>query len=149
MSWKSSRVTFSLAALTKTSRPGRDKVLFLPKLEADKELCPVTTLTVYLQKTKRVRRDDALFISYVKPYGAVQVSTIGRWLKETLKSAGFGDFRAHSTIGAAVSAASMHEMSVSDIMVVADWSTDSMFRKFYFRADIVKPKSLMQSLVQK
>jgi len=149
MSWNKSGVTFSLAALTKTSKPGKDKALFFPRLEADKEMCPVASLIQYLQKTKSIRRDHTLFISYVKPYGAVQACTIARWIKDILKSAGFGDFRAHSTRGAAVSAAYMQGMSVPDILAVADWSTDSMFRRFYFRADMAKQQSLMHSLVQK
>ena len=76
MSWNESGVTFSLAALTKTSKLRRDKALFFPRLEADRDMCPVASLIQYLQRTKSIRRDHTLFISYVKPYGAVQACTI-------------------------------------------------------------------------
>ena len=147
MSWSEEGVTFTLAALTKTSRPGKEKTLFYPKLEADKQVCPVTTLKQYIERTNRVRKVSALFFSYVKPYGPVRTCTIERWLKESLSSAGFVDFKAHSTRGAAVTAAFTQGMSVRDIMVIADWSTDSMFHKYYYKADIRKPKSLTKSLV--
>ena len=54
--------------------------------------------------------------------------TIARWIKTLIHQAEVGDeFRAHSVRGAAVTAASMHSMSVSNILCVADWSSDSTF----------------------
>ena len=127
MRWSKEGVTFSLAALTKTSRPGKSKTLFYPSLETDRDVCPVTSLKNYLKRTDGVRSDNKLFLSHVKPYGSVKSCTIARWLKEILQSAGLGEFRAHSTRGAAVSAAYTQGMSVADIMAVADWSSDNMF----------------------
>lgn len=119
-------------------------------LEADREVCPVTSLKEYLKRTKDVRKDNGLFLSYVKPHGPVKSCTIARWLKEVLQSAGLGEFRAHSTRGASVSAAFTQGMSVADIIAVADWSSDSMFKKFYYRPVIQKQNiSLTQSFVQK
>ena len=46
MSWSEEGVTFTLAALTKTSRPGKEKTLFYPKLEANKfaQLPPLNSM---------------------------------------------------------------------------------------------------------
>ena len=113
MSWNESGVTFSHAALTKTSKPRKDTALFFPRLEADKEMCPVASLIQYLQRMKSIKRDHTLFTSYVKPYGAVQACTIVRWLKDILTSAGFGDFRAHSIYKRGSSVSCLHARDVS------------------------------------
>ena len=42
-----------------------------------------------------------------------------------------------------MTAAFAYGMSVSDILAVADWSSDSTFRKFYFRPDVARKKSLL------
>ena len=150
MAWRAEGVTFSLAALTKTSRPGKNKTLFYPQLELDREVCPVTSLKEYLKRTKDVRKNNQLFLSYVKPYGPVKACTIARWLKVILQSAGLGDFRAHSTRGAAVLAAFTQGMSVADILAVADWSSDRMFKEFYYRPVVQRQNiSFTQSFVHK
>ena len=147
MTWSAEGVKFSLAALNKTSRPGKSKTLFYLKPEMDRDVCAVTSLREYLERTKDVRKDNSLFLSYVKPYRAVRSCTIARWLKAILQSVDFGNFRAHSTRGAAVSAAFTQGMSVTDILAVADWSSDSMFCKFHYRTEFTKQKSLSQSFV--
>ena len=148
MAWSAEGVTFSLAALTKTSRPGKSKALFYQNLDLDKELCPVNSIKEYLKRTYDVRKDDNLFLSYVKPYRPVKPCSIARWLKVILQGAGLGTFRAHSTRGAAVTAAFAQGMSVADILAVADWSSDSMFKKHYYRPVIQRQNlSFSQSFV--
>ena len=44
-----------------------------------------------------------------------------------------GIFTAHSTRGASSSAAADSGITTSDILKAADWSTESVFRKFYYR----------------
>ena len=46
---------------------------------------------------------------------------------------GYKDFKAHSTRGAAVSAAYSQGMSVADIVKIADWSSDNMFKTHYYK----------------
>ena len=149
MRWSKERVTFSLAALTKTSRPGKSKALFYPSLETDRDVCPVASLKNYLKRTDGVRSDKKLFLSHVKPYGSVKSCTIARWLKEILQSAGLGEFRAHSIRGVSVSAAYTQGMSVADIMAVTDWSSDNMFKKFYYRPLTQKQNTFTQSFLRK
>ena len=42
-------------------------------------------------------------------------------------------FTAHSTRSASASAAADSGITSSDILKAADWSTESVFRKFYYR----------------
>ena len=44
-----------------------------------------------------------------------------------------GIFTAHSTRSASVSAAADSGMTVNDILKAADWSSESVFRQFYYR----------------
>ena len=56
-------------------------------------------------------------------------STIARWMKTIIHEAGIGElFSAHSIRGAAATAAHMKEMAVSDILKIADWSSDNVFK---------------------
>ena len=66
---------------------------------------------------------------------AVTSSTIARWLKTTLEQAGIDTaiFKAHSTRGASTSAAALRGVTTSDIILAADWSSDSVFRRFYYK----------------
>ena len=43
-----------------------------------KELCVYETLDFYLRATEKLRNSSKLLVSYIKPYGAVTSSTIGR-----------------------------------------------------------------------
>ena len=42
-------------------------------------------------------------------------------------------FTAHSTRSASVTAAADSGVTTNDILKAADWSTESVFRKFYYR----------------
>jgi site-specific recombinase XerD len=54
-----------------------------------------------------MRKTNTLFISYVKPYGAVTRSTISRWLKSLMSSAGIdiSKYSAHNIRSSAASKA--------------------------------------------
>ena len=70
-----------------------------------------------------------------KPHKPVASCTIARWLKEMLKLAGIdvSIFSGHSVRGASTSAAAGAGATMNDIMQAADWSTESVFRRFYYR----------------
>ena len=80
---------------------------------------------------------NSLYIAHCKPHKPVTSSTIARWLKEIMKEAGIDTsiFKAHSSRGAAVSAAKDHGVAVADIMKTADWSQETTFTRYYYRAD--------------
>ena len=94
------------------------------------------TLRQYMTVTSPVRKEsDQLFVAIIKPHKPVAPCTIARWLKEVLKLSGVdvSVFTAHSTRSASASAAADSGVTTSDILKAADWSTESVFRRFYYR----------------
>ena len=79
-----------------------------------------------------------LFLSYVKPHKLVTSQRLAHWIKDLLKEAGVNTevFKAHSVWGAATSAAFKKGLQISDILSTADWSCESTFKKFYYRASL-------------
>ena len=121
---------------TKAGKPSQD--FFFPKFEENHRLCPVQTLHCYLERTAPFRLQpvkNQLFLSFIKPHGPVSSSTIARWLKTVLEQAGIDTsiFKAHSTTGASTSAAARVGITTNDILQAADWSTVSVFSKFYYK----------------
>ncbi|KAI8488054.1 hypothetical protein Bbelb_341720 [Branchiostoma belcheri] len=137
MSIKHNGVLFVLSELTKTSRPNKPyKKVFLPSFPQDKKLCPKTYVEKYLARTKPLRRDEKyLFVSFKKPHKAVGTSSIARWIKSVMSLAGIdtAQYSAHSTRGAASSAAERSGLSTTEILRAADWSSESTFATFYKR----------------
>ena len=84
-------------------------------------------------RTAEVRA--ALFIALIKPYKAVTSSTIARWLKSLLEAAGIDTsvFTAHSVRGTSSSVAANLGITTNDILKAADWSSESVFERFYYK----------------
>ena len=85
--------------------------------------------------TATLRKESSLlFITLVKPHNPVVPCTIARWLKEVLKMSDIDIriFTAHSTRDPSSSATVDSGITASDILKAADWSTESVFRKFYY-----------------
>ena len=76
-----------------------------------------------------------LFLSYIKPHKPVTSQRIAHWIKMLLKDAGIDTsiFSAHSVRGASATAAKEKGVTLSDILHTADWSSDTTFRRFYYR----------------
>ena len=63
-----SGVTFTLAELTKTAQPGKQKAVHYFPLKQDCRLCPITTLEEYINRTSPIRKKETkLLLSVVKP----------------------------------------------------------------------------------
>ena len=136
--YKPEGVAFLPAALTKQSSQGRVlKEFFFPSFPHNTGLCPVATLRQYEAVTATLRPSDSsrLFVAIKKPHNPVASCTIARWLKETLRLAGIdvSIFSGHSVRGASTSAAAGAGVTMTDILQAADWSTESVFRRFYYR----------------
>jgi len=135
--FKPEGVSFQPASLAKQSRQGKSLTdYFFASFPDNAELCPVATLRRYQTVTSSLRKDsNKLFVAIVKPHKAVAPCTIARWLKEVLKLSGIdvSIFTAHSTRSASASAAADSGVTTSDILKAADWSAESVFRKFYYR----------------
>ena len=119
-------MSFIPSTLAKQSRQGKPiESFFFPSFPQNPILCPVRTLSVYLDKTNQVRGSETkLFLSFIKPHKAVTSSTIARWLRTILEQAGINTeiFSAHSTRGAS-----------EDILKAANWSSESVFQRFYHK----------------
>ena len=133
-------VVFQDSGLAKQARPGRLRAeYFFPAFEQAR-LCPRHTLTVYEERTKSFRDQgdterSKLFLAVVKPHKPISSSTMARWLRSLLGKAGIDTniFKAHSVRGAAASAAANAGVTTIDIMKAADWSSESVFTKFYYK----------------
>ena len=93
-------------------------------------LCPVQTLQLYLNRTlnwRQIREKTRLYLSLIRPHHPVTSATIVRWLKQVLKEAGVSDEFSRAT---AVPIAFDKGISVSDVMKTADWSSQSVFKKY-------------------
>ena len=130
-------IAFLPSSLAKQSRQGRPIASFyFPAFQANSILCPVATLHTYLNSTKQLRGSEVkLFISFIKPHKSVTSSTIARWLRTTLEQAGIDSsvFGAHSTRGASASAAAKGGVTLEDILKAANWSSESVFQRFYHK----------------
>ena len=131
-------VVFALPTLTKKRKVGAPaKELFFGAYSADSQLCVVQCLRQYELKfhTKGQDSPDPLFLSYIKPNKPVTSQRIAHWIKDLLKEAGIdvSIFKAHSVRGASTTAALSKGVSVADILHTADWSSDTTFRRFYYR----------------
>ena len=128
---------FLPVALAKQSNPGRAiKEFFFPRFSENAKLCPVHSLSLYLEKTRQLRGSaNQLFIAIIRPHLPVTSSTIARWLKKVISDSGIDTsiFKAHSVRSAATSAAANQGVTLEDILKAADWSTESSFQRFYYK----------------
>ena len=150
-------VTFALPDLRKKSRPGLDlKTSFHASSEENPNLCVVNCLRVYEHRTSEFRPLDPsnpnkLLLPYIRPHKPILSASLSRWLKEITSRAGIDTsiFKAHSVRGVSASAAYERGASLQDILDLADWSTDSTFRRFNYRpkhnSSITKTLLNMQS----
>ena len=133
-------VTFHPTKLAKQSRQNKKITeFFFPAFKDNALLCPVQTLKDYESRTLANRADDEkqaqLLIATIQPYKAVSSSTVARWIKTVLAKAGIDTdiFKAHSVRSAATSAAADAGVTTTDILSAADWSSESIFQKFYYK----------------
>ena len=71
-----------------------------------------------------------LFLAVVRPHKLVCSSTLARSLCSLMDKAGIDTniFKAHSTWGAVAAG-----ITIADILKAADWSSESVFTKFYYK----------------
>ena len=150
--YKPEGVVFLPATLAKQSSQGRLlREFFFPSFPHNTTLCPVETLKLYERCTAALRPKDTnkLFVAIKKSHQLVASCTIARWLKETLRLAGIdvSIFSGHSVRGASTSAAAGAGVTMNDIMQAADWSSESVFRRFYYRPshDITYGRTVLSS----
>lgn len=139
-------VTFELPSLAKTQQPGQPvpKFSYATMPELNSKVCPVRCIHTYLHRTKLWRplvitptcsEPNALFRALISPHKAVSRDTISRWIKTSLDEAGIDTsvFKAHSTRGAATSAAIQNGVSLTDVLTTARWSSATTFERYYHK----------------
>ena len=114
------------------------------------QLCVVKCLRRYEAVTLQHRsresgRPQPLFLSHIKPHCLVTSQRLAHWPKEFLGKAGVDTsvFKACSARGTSSTAASEKGVLIQDILRTADWSSDSTFRRFYYR--LFAPEQLCTS----
>lgn len=144
-------ISFLPEALAKQSRPGRQfQEFFYPRFPHEEKLCPVKAIEAYIEGSANLRDDTPeLFVALIKPHKAVTPSTIARWIKTFLGSAGINTdkFKAHSVRGASASCATESGLALEEVMKAADWSCQNTFQKFYYKP--TKDSSYGHSILDK
>ena len=86
-------------------------------------------------RSKTDHEPQLLFISVRRPHAPVKPATIGHWIQKVMTQAGIDTkvFSAHSTRGASTSKAKRVGVCVPEILKAADWTSVSIFRRFYHR----------------
>ncbi len=125
---------FVLTEHVKQNRPGNVFGHLCLYKFAVRELCVYETLDYYLDITEKLRTSPKLLVSFIKPFGAVTASTVGRWIKTLLGQAGVDttQFSAHSIRSASTSKAAA-SVPVELILATVGWKEESTFCRFYNR----------------
>lgn len=133
---------FTITDRHKTARPGKTLEVYIPSLPSNVNLCPVSTLQEYLNRTEPLRHikghySSKVFISYTKPHKEITTSTLARWIKVVLELSGIDTtlFKAHSVRGASTSALYSRGANLNEILQMANCSNEKTFHRFYNRAD--------------
>jgi hypothetical protein len=111
--------------------------LALRKYDTNKKLCVFHYLSVYLQRTALLRKDNTrLILTTKKPFRPASKNSISRWVKQVLHLAGVDTtvFSAGSTRSASTSKAKSLGAPIDQILAMGGWSNHSTFTKFYDRS---------------
>ena len=133
--FKPEGVAFLPSGLSKQAKQGKALTDYFLQVSRTIGSFAQWKLCHYLHLATKLRKQSShLFIALVKPHNPAAPCTIARWLKEALKMSGIdiSIFTAHSIRDASSSAAADLGITTSDILKAADWSTESVFRKFYY-----------------
>jgi integrase len=116
-------------------KEGGDKCsLEIPRLLEDQALCPTLAAFRYLQDTRTVRSDEAifLFVAAVPPHGNLTADRLRNWFKSTMTAAGIPDqFTPHTVRAVTTWTAFDAGTPLEDIVASANWSTSTTFEGFY------------------
>ena len=112
---------------------------FAAGLDEELLLCPVCSFREYLKRTSSfVDRSRLLFLSPRSPLRAVSKNGISYLLREVIFESGAckedgAVLRAHSIRGIATSSAFFKNWSISSVLDVASWRSNSIVTSFYFK----------------
>ena len=129
-------LSFVIAEHLKTSKPGKSLEVKFMSLPEDPST--MSTLAEYILRTEKLCSSSKLSISFIRPHKPVTTSTVGRWIKSVLSSAGIGTsvFKAHSVRGASVTNAYIKGVPIAEILRTAHWTNERTFRNYYLKEHI-------------
>lgn len=132
-------ISFVIAERLKVSKPGKSLEVKFMSLPEEPSLCTMSTLAEYILRTEKLRSSTKLFISFIRPHKQVATTTVGRWIKSVLSSAGIDTsvFKENSVRCASATNAYIKGVPVAEILRTADWTNERIFRKYYLREHIV------------
>ncbi|XP_070519715.1 uncharacterized protein [Cardiocondyla obscurior] len=146
------QLTVQVPDRIKTTAPDRYQPSFsFSRFNDHEELCVVRILEHYIERTRDLRPlgCDSLFISCNKPFKAVTLQTISRWIRQALKNCDIdiSIFSAHSTRHASTSLAARKGVAVEVIKKAAGWTGGSrVFARFYNRP-VVNPEEFSNAVL--
>ena len=78
---------------------------------------------------------DKPLLSYVKPHSPISSFSVARWIVTLLKLTGIDTdtFKSHSVRSASATAAASAGITTNQIMDAADWRSESVFERFYYK----------------
>ena len=125
-----SLICFIPTKVEKHTREGYILNLIKIKEFKKKTLDPVCCLKEYIERTKKIRSSNQLFIIINKPHSAASKETIARRLSQVIAHSG-----QHGTGGsvrsAVTSKAVRGNVSEQSILQAGEWSRYSTFQRFY------------------
>jgi hypothetical protein len=142
------QVIIPITSIIKQTRPGKHMApLDLKDYPDEPKICVVTHLKEYLERTKLLRTDNRLFISFIKPHKQVSKDTISRWCKEMIHNAGINvkAFTAHSNRSATSSMANLPNVPLCSILKNAGWSNSRTFAHRYNKV-VISDINLLNAL---
>ena len=145
--WQLSSSGFSCQPLgfgkTETHNPA-PPIIIEPFLE-DPRLCPVHHLVTLDEKLQTLRPDSVsqFWISSRKPYQAVKVPTMSKWLTEVITTSGCVGGTARDVRSVGASTAVQSGLDIKKIMKAADWQRISTLQRHYFKPQKLDSLSLI------
>lgn len=136
--------------LLKQSKPGQHlESMKFEKFPKDKNLCFVTVLSEYLQRTKHLRTGKKLLISTIKPHKGVSKDTVARWIRQTMDKAGIDNmFKPHSIRAASTSKAKKVGVPLQVITKTAGWANAKVFAKHYDKPIKESTKTVQEAILE-
>ena len=113
-------------------------IAHLNPTEAERILCPVRQLKLYLRDSERIRGGrQRMFVHWNRNIRDIMRSHISRWIMETVKEAYIQADREFDGVTAhevrALSASWAYNCQVPDILSAAFWSSSGVFQNSYLR----------------
>ena len=134
----------------KQSKQGKHmKPLEFTLYKSEDKLCVIQNLTAYLHRTRSIRKESQLFLSYQKPHQAVSKDTVTRWVNDIMAAAGIDTqkYVTHSCRAAASSFALKRSVPLKKIIDSCGWASEQTFARHYLK-DIETATTMAEGMLE-